>query len=132
MTVRVSRDIAVWIDEAVEQVLANPQGWGGVDALEPIVLLLLILRGELMSPPVARTEVLRRYWKFVADTVAPGSADLRTRLGANLSTDSMVAVLRAHHELVRARPEASRRPPASGPRPALPRFMSVERGVHGV
>jgi len=115
-----------WIDEALDQVLANPQGWGGVDALEPAVLLLVILRGELSSPPVARSEVLRQYWASLADKVGPGSEDLRTRLGVRLSTETMVTVLRAYVGLVRSQAPLRKRPPSSEPPRVFPRFCAID------
>lgn len=126
-----STSLLKWIDTALDEILANPHGWGGVDALEPVILLLAILRGEFSSPRVAQQEVLRHYWAFLAAKVRPGSDDLRARLGERLSTETMVAVLREYVELVR-RWAPGRPPPASEPRRPFPRFCTIDcEGRHG-
>lgn len=123
------------LDEKLDQVLKNPRGWGGVDVLEPLVLMLLILRAETADPPLAHAEVLRRYRQFLAERVAPGAGDIRARLGEELSLEAVVDVLREHVDTVRGRRElspprrkgsAGETPPDRGPTHSFPAFESVE------
>ncbi len=122
-----AQNILQWVDTAMDEILANPQGWGGIDALEPLFLLLVILRGEVASPRIAQQQVLTQYWTFLATHIRPGSDDLRARLGQDLSVETMVAVLRKYAALVRQVPVT----PAS-PRRTFPRFLALDHQVsHG-
>lgn len=122
------------LDEKLDQVLKNPRGWGGVDVLEPLVLMLLILRAETADPPLPLAEVLRRYRRFLAERVAPGAGDIRARLGAALSLEAVVDVLREHVDIVRRREasppqgkgSASEALPDRGSTRRFPAFGSVE------
>lgn len=131
---RARDDFTRAIDQRIDQVLGNPQGWGGVDALEPLVLMLLMLRAEFANPPSPRTEVLRQYRRFLAGRFEPGVGDLRERLGPRLSPEAMVAVLREHTAIVRAQTVPSSQSPSrdrsAQPRPVkthvFPMFGSIE------
>ncbi len=122
------------LDEKLDQVLKNPRGWGGVDVLEPLVLMLLILRAETADPPLSHAEVLRRYRRFLAERVAPGAGDIRERLGEALSLEAVVDVLREHVDTVRGRVVSPRRGkgstsevlPGRGTSRRFPAFESVE------
>ncbi|QRN95433.1 hypothetical protein JRI60_41255 [Archangium violaceum] len=122
------------LDEKLDQVLKNPRGWGGVDVLEPLVLMLLILRAETADPPVSHAEVLRRYRRFLAERVAPGAGDIRARLGEALSLEAVVDVLREHVDAVREREvspplgkgSVSEALPDQGSTRRFPAFGSVE------
>lgn len=125
------------LDEKLDQVLKNPRGWGGVDVLEPLVLMLLILRAETANPPSSHAEVLQQYQAFLAKRLAPGAGDIRERLGEALSLERVVNLLREHVEAVRGRGAPSPRgkghnratPPARDPQPRFPRFGSIESEV---
>ena len=87
-------ELLVLVDEKLEQVLANPGGWGGTDTLEPIVLLLAMLRARALDSTVSDQAVLKTYHAFIADRFGNGNGDLRSRLGPSCSIDAMVTVLR--------------------------------------
>lgn len=101
MTAR--RSLTARLDEKLDQVLKNPRGWGGVDVLEPLVLMLLILRAETADPPASHAEVVQRYQQFLTERLGPGAGDVRERLGEDLSLEAVVNVLREHVETVRGR-----------------------------
>ncbi|HEX5748898.1 MAG TPA: hypothetical protein VFZ09_21845 [Archangium sp.] len=108
------------LDEKLDSILDNPEGWGGIDALEPLVLLLLLLRAELATPRVTHAEVLKQYRVFLATRLRPGVGDIRERLGDALSLENMVALLREHVSSVRT----NQRPSTSTV--GFPRYMAVE------
>lgn len=122
------------LDEKLDQVLKSPRGWGGLDVLEPLVLMLLILRAETGDPPSSHAEVLRRYRRFLAERFGAGAGDIRARLGGALSLEAVVNVLREHVETVRGRGAPAHHgkgpsraaPPARDPKPRFPRFGPVE------
>jgi hypothetical protein len=84
------------LDHKLEQILGCPSGWGGVDAIEPLVLTLLMLRASLADPPADERGVLRDYRRFLAERFGGGATDLKSRLGSDASESSMVAVLREY------------------------------------
>lgn len=108
------------LDEKLDSILDNPEGWGGIDALEPLVLLLLLLRAELATPRVTHAEVLKQYRFFLATRLKPGVGDIRERLGDTLSLQTMVELLREHVSSARAH----HRP--STPVVRFPRYSAVE------
>jgi hypothetical protein len=128
------RTLTEKLDAKLDQVLKNPRGWGGMDVLEPLVLMLLILRAEVTHPPSTHAEVLRRYRQFLAERVAPGAGDIRARLGEALSLEAVVEVLREHVDTIRRREtlplqekdSASEAPSNRGSTRRFPSFGSVE------
>ena len=122
------------LDEKLDQVLKNPRGWGGMDVLEPLVLMLLILRAETADHPLSHAEVLRRYRRFLTERVAPGAGDIRARLGEALSLEAVVDILREHVDSVRGhevspyqgKGSASQALPVRSSARHFPAFESVE------
>lgn len=106
-----TNDFVGLIDRRLEQVLKYPQGWGGVDTLEPLVLMLLMLRSSIDDVTPKDRIVVDEYRKFLAERVGGGAADLRARLGEDCSEARMVEVLREHVE--RIRQQTSVEPPTS-------------------
>lgn len=88
------RQLGRLLDAHLEAVLSNPGGWGGAEALEPVVLMLWLLRAELGDPSMAAADVLQRYRNFLALKVGPGAAGLRERLGNRATLATMVEILR--------------------------------------
>lgn len=101
-------DLLALVDQKLEEVLARPGMWGGTDTLEPLVLLLSMLRARAANPTTTDEAVLKAYHAFLAGRVDRGAGDLRSRLGADCSTDTMVAVLREYVDLIRERGVAPR------------------------
>ena len=93
------------VDEKLDHVLTHPGSWGGTETLEPIVLVLSMLRARAANPAVTDQDVLKAYHTFLARRVGRGNGDLRSRLGSNYSIDTMVQVLQdfTKHEIVRER-----------------------------
>jgi hypothetical protein len=89
------------LDQRLEEILECPAGWGGVDALEPLVLTLMMLRAKTADPMADERQVLRDYRRFLAPRVGPGSADLKTRLGAEATDVKMRDILREYVECMR-------------------------------
>ncbi len=89
-------DALALIDEQLGLVLGYPLGWGGMDALEPVVLALLMVRARVADPTVSDRVLHRSYRKFLAEQVGGGAAGLRDRLGSNCSVERMVEVLREY------------------------------------
>lgn len=108
------------LDEKLDFILDNPEGWGGIDALEPLVLLLLLLRADLATPRMTHAEVLKQYRGFLATRLKPGAGDIRERLGDALSLETMVNLLREHISSVRAQQRSS------APAVRFPRYTAVE------
>jgi hypothetical protein len=108
------------LDEKLDSILDNPEGWGGVDALEPLVLLLLLLRADMTTPRMTHAEVLKQYRAFLSRRLKPGAGDIRERLGDAPSLETMAGLLRAHVSSVRAH----QRP--STPTVGFPRYRVVE------
>ena len=90
------------IDEKLDQVLEQPEGWGGVEALEPVVLVLLMLRNRVADPAASERDVIKDYRRFLAGRTSPGASDLLTRLGSDSSIERMVEILREHVECAQA------------------------------
>lgn len=120
-----SEEFLALIDEKLEQVLEQPSGWGGMEALEPVVLVLLMLRGRVANPTASDRAIITGYRKFLAERTGPGAADLRTRLGDDCSIERMVEVLREHVECAQTAgivpagfPDVPRERPARPEQPA--------------
>lgn len=116
------------LDERLEDVLSNPGGWGGTEALEPVVLMLWLLRAELGAPSMTFADVLQRYRSFLALKVGPGAAGLRERLGNRATLTTMVEILREFGVHMSTRASASE-PGAPGQprRRVFPALQSVDR-----
>jgi hypothetical protein len=89
------------LDRRIDQVLKYPGGWGGKDTLEPLVLMLLMLRSSVTDSDSNDRIVVGEYQKFLTERVGGGAADLRARLGEDCSEARMVEILREHVERVR-------------------------------
>jgi hypothetical protein len=87
-------DVVALLDRRLAEVLDCPAGWGGIDALEPLVLTLLMLRTQVVNPVADERAVVRTYRRFLAVEFGAGGADLCTRLGADASLARVVDVLR--------------------------------------
>ena len=72
----------VHVDAKIEEVLAVPELWGGVEVLEPLVLALLQLRAQAMIEVTtdSNAQVLHRYREHLARAVGPGMLPLVQRL----------------------------------------------------
>ena len=92
------------LDRQVAEVLACPAAWGGIDALEPLVLTLAMLRAKVADPDADDRAVLRDYRRFLAHRVGPGAADLKTRLGADATESQMRDILREYLDSLPAQP----------------------------
>jgi hypothetical protein len=104
-------DVVALLDRRLAEVLDRPAGWGGIDALEPLVLTLLMLRTQVVNPVADERAVVRTYRRFLAVEFGAGAADLRTRLGADASLARVVDVLRRFVAQATGRPlEASEVP----------------------
>jgi hypothetical protein len=84
------------LDDKLDQIVSEPGGWGGVDALEPLVLVLLMLRSQVRLPGKSDREVVSDYRKFLAEHVGAGAGDLKSRLGADCSAERMAELLRQY------------------------------------
>lgn len=102
MTETMSEEFLALIDEKLDQVLEQPAGWGGVEALEPVILVLLMLRNRVADPTASEREVIQSYRKFLAERAGPGASDLRSRLGSACSLERMVEILREHVDCAQA------------------------------
>jgi len=98
------------IDEKLEQVLKQPEGWGGLEALEPIALVLLMLRNRVTNPAASESDVIKDYKRFLAERTAPGTGALLTRLGDDPSLERMIKILRERVEYVQTRTEPQPEP----------------------
>jgi hypothetical protein len=72
--------IVEYIDEKIDLVLEAPQAWGGEEPLEPLVLMLLMLRQFVVSNDDDEHQLLRAYRRHLAGSVGPGAARLIERL----------------------------------------------------
>lgn len=106
------RQLARLLDERLENVLFHPGQWGGTEALEPVVLMLWLLRAELGDPPMSSADVLQRYQNFLALKVGPGAAGLRERLGNRATITTMVEVLREFGSHMATRTDGAAEDPA--------------------
>lgn len=84
------------LDDKLDQVLSDPGGWGGADALEPLVLVLLMLRSQVRLPARSDREVVSEYRKFLAEHVGAGAGDLKSRLGADCTPQRIAELLRQY------------------------------------
>jgi hypothetical protein len=97
------------LDQRLERILGCPGGWGGIEALEPLVLTLLMLRASAVDPAIDERAVLRKYRRFLGERVGPGAADLMTRLGSDATEEKMIEILREYAEREQATPGDLRR-----------------------
>ena len=56
-----SERLVAWLDEKLREVLSAPGTWGGVEALEPLVLMLLMLRRRIHDPTAQDQELTHSY-----------------------------------------------------------------------
>lgn len=116
------------IDERLDQVLAQPRSWGGTDALEPLVLMLSMLRARVADPTSTDQEVIRAYLGLLARRVGKGAGDLKSRLGPQCSIDSMVAVLSEQADCIRQRGIVGLAPPTVPERQLRPAQPADQQG----
>ncbi len=91
-----------WVDEKLREMLAAPRAWGGTEALEPLVLVLLMARRRLQVPTACDSDLTRSYQKFLASVVGPGAARLVDRLPIQGREAKMVEILGEFVEHARA------------------------------
>ena len=94
--------IIAWIDEKLREVLAAPRAWGGVEALEPLILLLLMARRRVHEPTARDQELTRSYRKFLARVTGPSAARLAERVPGTGREAHMVLILGDFVDQVRA------------------------------
>lgn len=100
-----------WIDEKLLEVLSAPGAWGGTEALEPLILVLLMARRRISRPAARDQDLVRRYRKFLARVMGPSAARLADRVPAPRREEQMVEILGDFVDQVRA--EASSDAPAA-------------------
>lgn len=84
------------IDERIGHVLENPGAYGGIEAIEPVALVLFMLRARVVNADAEDRSILRNYKSFLASRVPHGCGGLRSRLGDECELDRMVEVLREY------------------------------------
>jgi hypothetical protein len=99
-----------WIDEKLREVLSAPGAWGGVEALEPLILVLLMARRRIHEPTARDQDLTRRYRRFLARVTGPGAARLADRVPSLSREQHMVQIL--HDFVDQARAEADEAPAA--------------------
>lgn len=82
-----------WIDEKLREVLAAPGAWGGVEALEPLILVLLMARRRIHDPMGRDQDLVRGYRKFLARVTGPSAARLADRVPREERERHMVEIL---------------------------------------
>jgi len=120
---RATREFIGLLDRKLEEILGCPTGWGGIEALEPLVLTLLMLRATIADPGADERAILRGYRRFLADRVGPGAADLRTRLGAAATEATMTEIMRDYAN--------TQRTPAPDLQAAQLPEPPIQRGIGG-
>jgi hypothetical protein len=61
------REFLALVDEKLDQVLAQPRSWGGEDALEPLVLMLSMLRARAADPTSSDQDVVVRSVQVIGE-----------------------------------------------------------------
>lgn len=112
-----SEEFLALIDDKLAQILEHPAGWGGASAVEPVVLVLLMLRNKVVDPTSSDRDVVKAYREFLAQRLAPGPGALATRLGTDASPSELAEVLREHVECAQAKRIVPTEPPDVPKRP---------------
>lgn len=107
---RLARVVA-WIDDKLREILTAPGAWGGVDALEPLILVLLMARLRATDARVRDQDLVRSYRKFLARVTGPSAARLAERVPEAQRQEHMARILGDFVEEVRA--ESLREAPAA-------------------
>ena len=94
--------ILAWIDEKLREVLSSPGAWGGAEALEPLTLMLLMVRRRVQEPSARDQDLTRSYRKFLARVTGPGAARLADRVPEQGREALMVEILDDFVDQVRA------------------------------
>jgi len=93
--------IVEYLDEKIELVLSAPAAWGGLEPLEPLILMLLMCRQYAAFGDDDERTLMRAYRKHLAESLGRGSARLVERLPPEDRMARAVEVLRrfaeAHH-----------------------------------
>lgn len=100
-----------WIDDKLREVLAAPGAWGGVEALEPLVLVLLMARRRIHDPTTRDQDLVRGYRQFLARVTGPSASRLAARVPHEGRERHMVAILGDFVDQARA--ETSNEAPAA-------------------
>jgi hypothetical protein len=82
-----------WIDEKLREVLTTPGAWGGVEALEPLVLVLLMARRRIYDPGTRDQDLVRGYRQFLARVTGPSASRLADRVPREGRERHMVEIL---------------------------------------
>jgi hypothetical protein len=82
-----------WIDEKLREILSSPGAWGGVEALEPLVVVLLMARRRVQEPTARDQDLMRSYRRFLARVTGPGAARLADRVPSTGREAHMVEIL---------------------------------------
>jgi hypothetical protein len=69
-----------YIDDKINLILEYPQAWGGAESLEPLILMLLMLRQFAALGSDDERELMRAYRQYLAKAVGRGSVRLIERL----------------------------------------------------
>jgi hypothetical protein len=94
--------IVAWIDDKLREVLSAPGAWGGAEALEPLILVLLMARRRVHEPTARDQDLTRSYRKFLARVTGPGAARLASRVPEQGRQAHMVDILGDFVDQVRA------------------------------
>lgn len=105
--------LVAWIDEKLREALSAPGAWGGVEALEPLILMLLMARRRVHDPTARDQELTRSYRKFLARVTGASAARLADRVPSEGRVKHMVEILGDFVDQERA--EASNEAPAARP-----------------
>jgi len=85
--------LVTWVDEKLREILSAPSAWGGVEALEPLVLVLLMARRRIHDPATRDQDLIRGYRKFLARVTGPGAARLADRVPSDGRERHMIEIL---------------------------------------
>lgn len=99
-----SPGIVEYLDEKIELVLSAPAAWGGLEPLEPLILMLLMCRRYAALGDDDERTLMRAYRRHLAESLGRGSARLVERLPPEDCVPRAVEVLRSFAEGQRAEP----------------------------
>lgn len=115
------------IDQRIDQVLEFPEQWGGLEVMEPMVLMLSMLRARVHDASATDRTVVDDYLRFLSTRVGAGAASLPARLGPEATVEKVGEILRAFVEESRGR--TTKRAPfhfvaETSPRPQLAELLA--------
>lgn len=125
-----SNDNAIvdYVDEKIDLVLEVPHAWGGAEPLEPLILMLLMIRQFVAFGDENERQLMRSYRQHLARSVGKGSARLIDRLPDGDKCDAAVSALTAFVEQQRS-PRGSRIPEVPPEGHGSPRLVTVHEDV---